>query len=391
MKHWLFNTFGGVKGILFSLAIGIALFLHFYTQRVVKGLREEARSLVTFYAQMYARVAETESSEDLSFLFDQIIRRTTFPLIQTDTLKHPVGWKGLSVDSEDTSRLAYEKVQKIVDRLDKSIDPIPVRYGNRTLAYLYYGDSKLIQELQWLPYVEIGFVALFVLIGFLGYAHIQRSQQRSIWVGMAKETAHQLGTPISSLLGWLELLKTGQGPKKALIYEEMVNDLKRLQQVTQRFSQIGSRPDLVKQSVEPVLRTAAEYIRRRAPQLGKPVEVIENYGETVPVLVNPGLFQWAIENMLKNALDAMDKKEGRIEIRTGMTHRNRVFVEIIDNGRGFDPSLKKRIFRPGYSTKTRGWGLGLALAKRIIEEYHGGRVYVKDTIPGKGSTFRVEL
>lgn len=391
MKHWFLKIFGGFKGILFGLAIAIALFLHFYTQRVVKSLREEARSLVTFYAQMYARVAETESSEDLSFLFDQIIRRTNFPLIQTDTLKHPVGWKGLSIDSEDTSRIAYEKIQKMVHRLDKSIDPIPVRYGNRTLAYLYYGDSKLIQELQWLPYVEIGFVAFFILIGFLGYAHIQRSQQRSIWVGMAKETAHQLGTPISSLMGWLELLKTSRSAKKSIIYEEMARDLERLKQVTQRFSQIGSKPDLFKQSIEPPLRAAVEYIRRRAPQLGKPVEVIENYGETIPVMLNPGLFQWAIENMLKNALDAMDKKEGRIEIRTGMANRKRVFVELIDNGRGFDPALKKRIFRPGYSTKTRGWGLGLALAKRIIEEYHRGRVYVKETIPGKGSTFRVEL
>jgi len=390
VKRWFARLFGGFKGILFVLAVGAGLSLHLYTQHVVTQLRDESRSLVVFYARMYAHVAETESSEDLSFIFDQIISRTNFPLIQTDTLKNPVGWKGISILPTDTSKAGLAEVRRIVERLDRSIEPIPVRYSGRTLAYLYFGDSRLIQQLQWLPYVEIGFVVLFILIGFFGYANIKRSEQKSIWVGMAKETAHQLGTPISSLMGWIEIMKSGKRTKPGEVFEEMEHDLHRLRQVTQRFSQIGSKPDLKKLKIDEPLRRTVEYIGRRAPQVGRRVMIDGVYGETKPIPVNPDLFQWAVENVMKNALDAMDKPEGRIKIRSG-TAKKTVFVEIEDNGRGIDKGDWKRIFRPGFSTKKRGWGLGLSLAKRIIEEYHGGRLFVKESTAGRGTVMRMEL
>jgi NtrC-family two-component system sensor histidine kinase KinB len=390
MKHWFVRLFGGFKGILFVLAVGAGLSLHLYTQNVVSQLRDESRALVLFYARMYAHVAETESSEDLSFIFDQIISRTNFPLIQTDTLKNPIGWKGISIPPSDTSKAGLNAVRRIIDRLDRGIKPIPVMYSKRTLAYLYYGDSHLIQQLQWLPYVEIGFVALFILIGFFGYANIKRSEQKSIWVGMAKETAHQLGTPISSLMGWIEIMKSGKRTKPGEIYEEMERDLHRLRQVTQRFSQIGSKPDLKKSKIDEPLRQTVEYIGRRAPQVARRVAIDEFYGETTPVPMNPDLFQWAVENLMKNALDAMDKPEGKIQIRSG-TAKKIIFVEIEDNGRGIDKGDWKRIFKPGFSTKKRGWGLGLTLAKRIAEDYHGGRLFVKESAPGKGTVMRMEL
>jgi NtrC-family two-component system sensor histidine kinase KinB len=344
-----------------------------------------------FYAGMYAHVADTESSGDLTFLFDQIISRTNFPLIQTDTLLQPTGWKGLPISQSDTSRAAMEKVRRMVLRMDREIDPIPVKYGNRTLAYLFYGDSRLIQQLRWLPYAEIGFIGLFILIGFFGYAHIKRSEQRSIWVGMAKETAHQLGTPLSSLMGWIEVMRSDKPSSVVSLADEMERDVKRLRQVTQRFSQIGSKPDLKKADLTEPLRETVEYIRRRAPQLGRPVIIEETLAVTPPVPLNADLFQWAIENLLKNALDAMNKEHGVISVRSGIGDRGRVFVEIGDNGRGIEKADKGRVFKPGFSTKKRGWGLGLSLARRIIEEYHGGRLFVKESAPDKGTVMRLEL
>jgi signal transduction histidine kinase len=383
--------FGGVRGLLFAAALAAGLALHLYTQHVVKQLRAESRSLVVFYAGMYAHVAETESSGDLTFLFDQIISRTNFPLIQTDTLLQPIGWKGLPISQSDTSRAALEEVRRMVRRMDREIDPIPVKYGNRTLAYLFYGDSRLIQQLRWLPVAEVGFIGLFILIGFFGYAHIKRSEQRSIWVGMAKETAHQLGTPLSSLMGWIEVMRSDRPVAGLRLADEMERDVQRLHQVTQRFSQIGSKPDLKKSDLAEPLRETVEYIRRRAPQLGRPVVIEEAVGKTPPVPLNADLFQWAVENILKNALDAMNKEHGIITVRSGTDDRSRVFVEISDNGRGIDKSDRGRVFKPGFSTKKRGWGLGLSLARRIIEEYHGGRLYIRESAPDKGTVMRIEL
>ena len=276
--------------------------------------------------------------------------------------------------------------------MDKEIDPVPISYENIVLGYLYYGDSRLIQQLQWLPYVEVGIIGLFILVGFFGYANIKRSEQRHIWVGMAKETAHQLGTPISSLMGWLEVMRSEKRPEKDQILSEIEKDLQRLSQVTERFSQIGSKPDLKKIDIRDVLGEVAEYIRRRAPQMGRLVTISELYGDVPLVAINRGLLQWAVENMLKNSLDAMDKEEGIIEIRLGSEENDgRIFIEIEDNGKGMDKIHKKRVFKPGYSTKQRGWGLGLTLARRIVEEYHGGKLFIKETKPGEGTTLRIEL
>jgi two-component system, NtrC family, sensor histidine kinase KinB len=383
--------FGGIRGLLFAAALAAGLTLHLYTQHVVRQMRAESRSLVDFYAGMYAHVAETESPGDLTFLFDQIISRTNFPLIQTDTLLQPTGWKGLPISQSDTSRAALEEVRRMVLRLDREIDPIPVKYGNHTLAYLFYGDSRLIQQLRWLPFAEVGFIGLFILIGFFGYAHIKRSEQRSIWVGMAKETAHQLGTPLSSLMGWIEVMRSESPVPGIQLADEMERDVRRLRQVTQRFSQIGSRPDLKKSDLAGPLRETVEYIRRRAPQLGRPVVIEEAVGGMPQVPLNADLFQWAVENILKNALDAMNKEYGVISVRSGTGEQGRVFVEISDNGRGIDKTDRGRVFKPGFSTKKRGWGLGLSLARRIIEEYHGGRLFIKESAPDKGTVMRIEL
>lgn len=392
MKILLYRLFGGYKGLFFVIIVSIGLSLHLYTQHIINQLRDDARSLVQFYAQTVARVGETESSDDISFIFDQIIRRTNFPLIHTDPNKIPNSWKGINIDPNDTSEETINRVQRMVNQMDKEINPVPIRYEETVLGYLYYGDSQLIEQLQWLPYIEAGIMGLFIFVGFIGYANIKRSEQRYIWVGMAKETAHQLGTPISSLMGWLEVMESEKPRIKKGISAEMERDLQRLSQVSKRFSQIGSKPDLKKTDIIPVLKEVSEYIKRRTPHIGHQIDILESLESVPTVALNINLFQWAIENIMKNGLDAIDKKEGFIEMRLGsVTEKKKIFIEIKDNGKGIAGSNRKKIFKPGYSTKKRGWGLGLNLAKRIIEEYHSGKLYLKETKFGEGTVMRIEL
>ena len=385
------KVFGGYKGLLFALGVAIGLGMHLYTQQIVGQLRDDSRSLVQFYAQIYSKVTEEDFTDDLSFIFENIIQKTTFPLIQTDAELNPVTWKGLSIDSRDHSDEALLKVSNYIQRMDREIEPVPIKYQDKVLGYLYFGDSKLIMQLRWLPYIQISLIVFFIALGLVGYANIKRSEQRHIWVGMAKETAHQLGTPLSSLMGWLEWLRSGKIIKKEEIYSEIEKDLKRLQIVTKRFSQIGSKPDLVTVNIEEILKEAVAYIRRRTPQLGRQVKITELYQQVPPVAINSGLFQWAVENVMKNGLDAIDKKEGLMEVKLGLKeNRKLIYIEVADNGKGIEGS-KKKIFKPGFSTKKRGWGLGLTLAKRIIEDYHRGKLFVKDSRPGIGTVIRIEL
>lgn len=386
------NIFGGYKSILFIFILLIGAGLHFYTQQIVNQLRAESRSLVQLYANMYVYVAETESTDNLNFLFDQIIRKSNFPLIIADANHQPIGWKGISVDPSDKSEEGLKRVTHMMQQLAKEIDPVPVSYQGNVFNYLYYGDSTLVSKLQMLPYVEIGILGIFILLGFMGYANIIRSEKRHIWVGMAKETAHQLGTPISSLMGWIEVMKESDQKPKPDIYAEMEKDMVRLKQVSARFSEIGSIPDLKECNPQEVLDEVVTYISRRAPQLGRKVEINAQYSEVPAVALNINLFGWAIENIMKNALDAMDKSIGRITVNLNYDKKaSVVLLDIIDNGKGIESKNLNNVFKPGHSTKKRGWGLGLTLSKRIIEEYHRGKIYVKESKPGEGTCIRIEL
>ncbi len=394
MKLSLYQLSGRFKGFLFIVAILIISLLLFYTQRIVTQLRQDSREILLFYAQLIARAASEESDMDLNFVFDQIIQRTNFPIVQTSADGTPTAWKGIDIDPNDRSPENIERVRKIVQVMAKEAEPIPVLFQGKPISYLYYGDSKLIKQLRMLPYVEIGVVTLFILVGFLGFRSIQRSEQQYIWVGMAKETAHQLGTPISSLLGWMELLRSRGLPEESQqVLEEMARDIERLNKVTQRFSQIGSRADLQPTDVRQVLSEVVRYFQRRLPHTGRQVRIVEEYQEVPEVRLNRELFEWVIENLIKNSLDAIDAREGQIRIQVGLlaNRRHRVFIDVTDTGRGIDTGHRRNIFKPGFSTKKRGWGLGLSLARRIIEEYHGGKLLLKESKPGKGTTMRILL
>jgi two-component sensor histidine kinase len=386
--------------ILFTIAIILIMFLLYYSQTIVHNLRVQSRTILEFYAQIHSRAAAENDSTNINFLFEHVIQKTNFPIINTDENKNPLYWENISVDPNDKSPDTIEKVKKMVNNLEKEMAPVPIIYlheatGDTLLKqYLYYGDSNLITRLIWLPYIEIGVFGLFILVAFLGFRSIKKSEEQSIWVGMSKETAHQLGTPLSSLMGWLELIKNTQSSenmKKVLL--DMENDVNRLNKVATRFSQIGSQTDLRKHDIIPILKDTISYFRRRLPQMGKKIKIIECFQTVSPVYVNRDLFEWVIENLIKNSLDAIEKENGIIEISNGVLNEKscEVFIDIKDNGKGISAQNRRLIFRPGYSTKKRGWGLGLNLAKRIVEEYHRGKLIIKDTKIGEGTTMRIIL
>jgi signal transduction histidine kinase len=394
MKINIYRLKGKFKGLLFICAILIIILLLLHSQRIVNQLRTESRNILQFYANLYASAASEETSSNLNFIFEEIILRTNFPIIQTDPESNPIAWKGIEIESNDQSPAAIGKVKGMVEVMRHDSDPIPLKYQEIMLGYLYYGDSKLIRQLQMLPYIGIAVVGLFVLISFLGFRSIQRSEQQFIWVGMSKETAHQIGTPLSSLMGWLELLKSKVGDKGTLKnLQEMEKDIERLNRVAARFSQIGSKADLKEEKIASIISDVVRYFKTRLPQGGKRVKIVENYHVNSTVALNKDLFEWVIENLLKNAIDAIEKDVGRIEINLNelKNGRHRVCIDISDNGRGIDAKRKSEVFKPGYSTKKRGWGLGLSLAERIIDQYHGGKLTVKESKTHQGTTMRILL
>lgn len=394
MNTKVYRTSGHFKSFLFVIAIAIIGYLLYYTQNMVQILRGEARQIMEFYAQFYARAADDATGAELNFIFEEIIKRTDFPIVLSSAEGEPIGWKGTEYDPTDFSEKNLANVRKLMNAMKREIDPIPIKYGDIVLAELYYGDSKSIRRLQWLPFVEIFIVSLFIMVGFFGFNSIRRSEQQFIWVGMAKETAHQLGTPISSLMGWTEVLKhRNLGGEHETIISDMQQDISRLDKVAKRFSKIGSKSDLKERDFDEMLPGVLNYFERRLPQMGKKVQLkYENrFKKCVPF--NPDLMEWVFENLIKNALDAIESVHGEITIiaADSDSRKYRVMIDVVDNGKGMDAQTKKIIFRPGFSTKKRGWGLGLSLARRIVEEYHHGKLMVKETQPGKGSTLRIYL
>jgi len=240
--------------------------------------------------------------------------------------------------------------------------------------------------------VQIFIAALFIVLGYFGFSSIKRSEQSNIWVGMAKETAHQFGTPISSLMGWLEMLKINyRDPDKVLdTAEEIGSDVEKLSKITYRFSKIGAVPEIKPTNVYEEIYKVTEYFERRIPQIGKNIQLKIHGDKDLYADMNGELFEWVIENLIKNALDAINHKEGKIEIFLSVV-KDKIEIEVVDNGKGIDLKRRKDIFRPGYSTKRRGWGLGLSLSKRIIEVYHGGKIFVNHSVQGEGTAFKIIL
>ncbi|MFT5367324.1 MAG: two-component sensor histidine kinase [Candidatus Latescibacterota bacterium] len=387
------------------------LYAHFW---VVRPMRSEANRMGKLYAFMHSIATLDNIDISKGGFYQETVFETVqypnFPVVITDAKGEPRYWKAIGVEWENPTPEVVKKVNVIVKDLDLETPAIPfefpgVEWGpdNKPVAkepeiwYLHYGESDLVKRLSWLPYVALGVTALFVSVGYIGFRQIKNNEQRSIWVGMARETAHQLGTPLSSLYGWMELFNAeveevqdeGVRQKFEKILAEMAHDTNRLTKITSRFSLIGSTPELRPQNVRDAVADTVAYLRVRLP---RGVEIIEAIGEVPVVPLNRELLGWAFENLFKNAADAMEGKAGRIDVSSEIDEENRrVDIMVSDNGKGIPPHLAKQVFFPGYSTKKRGWGLGLAFVKRIIEDYHQGRVYIKDSTPGEGTIFVVSL
>ncbi len=391
-----------IKIILLVIAVMIAGGTLFYTQSLVGKLQTKERQMVELYAKVIEHIANSSSTEtDITFLFDNFIKPIDFPMILTDAddkvdLSTKSNVRNIRNIKYDTS-LSNQDLETFFDNKIKEMDevnpPIIVAYEDTIIFQkIHYGDSDLINQLKFYPYLQITIAALFIVIGYIGFSNIKRSEQSNIWVGMAKETAHQFGTPISSLMGWLEMLKINyKEPDKVLdTAEEISNDVEKLNKITYRFSKIGASPELKKCVVFEEVKKVTDYFQRRLPQSGKSVELSIDGNKEASAKLNPELFGWVIENLVKNALDAIDSKQGKISINV-FENKSTVEVDVSDNGKGIDMKRRKDVFRPGYSTKRRGWGLGLSLSKRIIDGYHNGKIFVKNSSIGEGTTFKIIL
>ena len=387
------------KIILLIIALAIAGGTLYYTQNLVTKLQERERSIVELYAKGIEYLANSTSADvDLTFLFDNIIKPIDFPIILTDSSnsinpENSLDIKNVKFDSTSTLEQKKSYLQKLLKEMDEIHQPINVAYADTIiLQRIHYGDSELIKQLKFYPYLQIIIAALFIIIGYIGFSQIKRSEQSNIWVGMAKETAHQFGTPISSLMGWIEMMKINyQKPDAILdISEEISSDVEKLSKITYRFSKIGAKPEIKNQIVYDEVKKVTEYFNRRLPQTGKTVDLTVSGDQTCCAQMNGELFEWVLENLIKNALDAIETQNGKINIGIVESKKN-IEIEVSDNGKGIDLRRRKDVFRPGYSTKKRGWGLGLSLSKRIVEGYHGGKIFVKNSAPNEGTTFKILL
>lgn len=394
-----------LKGYLFIFACAIGLGSFFYIQSMVSELSEGTRTISRIYADFCAKAtlpAAESASPETEIIFREVIRMIKFPVVVTDPRGVPRAWRNIGVDSKLVSAEELEQVDpenpppgvisrifRTVDRLDREHRPIPMVYEDQMLGWVHYGNSPAVRRLKWTPLVQTGVVALFILIGLWGFRIARKGEQNYIWAGMAKETAHQLGTPLSSLMGWTEVLR-GEGEDKSVV-KEMERDLSRLEIVASRFSKIGSLPSYQREDPKPIIQSTVEYFRGRLPRLKKKVEIKASLPSSLPrVDLDSELFSWALENLVKNSLDAIQDDEGRIEIAAA-GKRGFLEIRVKDTGKGMTKAERKRAFQPGYSTKSFGWGLGLPLVRRIVEEYHRGRLLIESSRPGKGTTVLILL
>ena len=388
-----------VKIILVIAAIVIAVLSLLASHYLVKDLSNEERNKMETWAEALNALNNADENTDMSLVLKVIQSNNTIPVIVMDSDGVVSDYRNIEMDVKNASdSVAYVSRYgkrmydtgnyiKIYLTANDSVaeDSLEVPDELRPYTLVCYDESTLLKRLSQYPYWQLGVVMIFVVVAIFALLASKRAEQNKVWVGLSKETAHQLGTPISSLMAWVEILKENY-PDDELI-PEMNKDVKRLELIAERFSKIGSLPEPVDASMNEVLAHVVDYMDRRT---SKKVEIVRHLPEQeVIVKMNAQLFEWVIENLCKNAVDAMEGK-GRIDL-TLVDEGSRIVIEVSDNGKGIRKKDVKNVFTPGFTTKKRGWGLGLSLAKRIVEEYHKGKIFVKESEVGKGTTFRIEL
>lgn len=361
-------------------AIIIAVSTFFVTSSLADSLAQEEKSKMQLWAAATSELATMDTDCDVKFVQSVITRNTTIPVILTgDSLTDILSYRNIDMENTDSGQL-----KQMAKEFAAINDPIEIDLGNGEKQYICYSESKLLKNLSYYPIVYIVVFLLYALLLTVVLIALKRAEQNRVWIGLTKETAHQLGTPISSLLAWTEILKS-RYPEDDML-PEMEHDVQRLRTIAERFSQVGSKQELALSDLNAVTKKAFDYMRAR---ISKKINMEFSATGDIQVMLNAPLFEWVMENLCKNAVDAMEN-DGTIRVQVRQ-NGNCAVIDISDTGKGLPIKNYKRIFYPGFTTKKRGWGLGLSLAKRIIEEYHHGKIYVKHSEIGKGTTFRIEL
>lgn len=369
------------KQILFMAAVLIGVGSLLYTNRLVNNIEVTERKNVEIWAEAIRIMNSADFDTDLAFPFSVIESNTHIPVILTDSDGEILNHKNLDSTKIDDPKY----LQRQLNHAREENDSLIINLGQDEFQYIFYRDSTLLRKLIFFPYVQLAVIILFILVSYIAFSVSRKAEQNEVWTGMSKETAHQLGTPISSLMGWMELLK--QSELDPSMVEEIQKDASRLEKITDRFSKIGSKPDLKESDLNRILTESLEYIRIRGPES---IEYLLDIPEkSILVQLNETLFEWVIENLCKNAIDAIDG-DGRVILHAVETD-NSVIIDVEDSGKGIAKSRFRTIFKPGYTTKKRGWGLGLSLSKRIIESYHHGRIFVLSSDAHDSTIIRIIL
>lgn len=386
-----------IKWIVLVISVVISISSVFYTDALVDQLKEREKQQVVLFAKAieYTANANENAAGDVNFVAQEILfQNNSIPIIQADERKKILDYRNIQVEDKWTPERKERFLQLEMEDMGETYDPIivPLRdpQTNEVFAtqYIYYENSFLLTQIIAYPYVQLSVIAIFGIIAYMAFNYSKAAEQNRVWVGLAKETAHQLGTPLSSLMAWIEVLRDDPDLKNKEIVTELEKDIRKLTVVTERFSSIGSTPVLRQENVVALINNVIYYLR---PRISSKVRIdVFTLSENIQVMVHPPLFEWVVENLCKNAVDAIGGS-GTIAIKILRGSDSKVFIDISDTGKGIPRSKIAMVFRPGFTTKKRGWGLGLTLAKRIIESYHNGKIFVKSSEENQGTTFRIAL
>jgi len=391
-----------IRTMLLVIATSIIIAIIIFLQFLINDLIEKEQKLIKVSALIYRDIAasineENTKIDELFQLLEQVNKNITFPLILTnsdDQPNYPYEKNSLNIkfESELSSEEKTNYMISLVEEMANSYEPILVKDNSgNILMKLYYTHSTIVDILNIFPFIVIFSVGGLIVLSYVIFNDIRKNQESMVWVGMSKEAAHQMGTPLSSLLAWIEILKLQEDKEVNETVAEMEKDVIRLNIIANRFAKIGSTPELQRVDIAELIDNAKLYFQRRLPHLGKKISIKGNYNEkSYKVYLNPELFTWVLENLIKNAAEAIEKSQGEIIIdvyRLG----SKLEILVKDNGKGMTKQVRKSVFSPGYTTKRRGWGLGLSLSRRIIEQYHKGKIFIKDSQPNIGTTFQIDL
>ena len=368
------------KAALIAFGVVIGIVSLFYTETFLKELRAEEERKIVLWAKAVEAVFLSEDDSNLAF-YSQIIQdNKTIPVILVNDADEIIAHRNLDVPESNPERYLNRKLEEFKESGQVLENP----YLDGKTNYLYYKGSSLLTKLRLYPLLLLGVISIYMLISYMAFSNARRSEQNKVWTGMAKETAHQIGTPLSAMLGWVAYLKDKYPQEEA--FGEMERDVNRLTAITERFSKIGSQPELTHTALTDTIENSLDYLVNR---LGKNVTFTSNIASDLQAQHNPQLISWVLENLITNATDALEGK-GEIEVQARLNGTD-IFIFVKDSGKGIPSNIQRSIFKPGYSTKSRGWGLGLSLAKRIVDEYHNGSISLVDSQLNQGSTFKITL